>query len=96
MGAEGWGWGGGGGGAGATATSSEFDLFYYILCAEMLLTLVLLNPDVPCLCKQCRSRSVGFFLSRSGFPLFANQSINQIFNIVRQQSHIGAMAIVCH
>ena len=25
-----------------------------------LLTLVLLNPDIPCLCKQCRSRSVGF------------------------------------
>ena len=25
-----------------------------------LLTLVLLNPDIHCLCKQCRSRSVGF------------------------------------
>ena len=24
------------------------------------LTLVLLNPDMSCLCKQCRSRSVGF------------------------------------
>ena len=24
------------------------------------LTLVLLNPDITCLCKQCRSRSVGF------------------------------------
>ena len=24
------------------------------------LTVVLLNPDIPCLCKQCRSRSVGF------------------------------------
>ena len=24
------------------------------------LTLVLLNQDIPCLCKQCRSRSVGF------------------------------------
>ena len=24
------------------------------------LTLVLLNPDIPFLCKQCRSRSVGF------------------------------------
>ena len=22
--------------------------------------IVLLNPDIPCLCKQCRSRSVGF------------------------------------
>ena len=26
----------------------------------IVLTLVLLNPDIPCLCKQCRSRSVGF------------------------------------
>ena len=25
------------------------------------LTLVLLNLDMPCLCKQCKSRSVGFF-----------------------------------
>ena len=29
--------------------------------ALFYLTLVLLNPDIPCLCKQCRSRSVGFF-----------------------------------
>ena len=29
-----------------------------------LLTLVLLNPDIPCLCKQCRSRSVGFWRSK--------------------------------
>ena len=27
------------------------------------LTLVLLSPDIPCLCKQCRSRSVGFWRS---------------------------------
>ena len=25
-----------------------------------VLTLVLLNSDIPCLCKQCRSRSVDF------------------------------------
>ena len=25
---------------------------------------VLLNPDIPCLCKQCRSRSVGFWRSQ--------------------------------
>ena len=30
-----------------------------------LLTLVLLNPDMSCLCKQCRSRSVGFFRSQT-------------------------------
>ena len=29
-----------------------------------ILTLVLLNPDIPCLCKQCRSRSVGFCRSQ--------------------------------
>ena len=28
------------------------------------LTLVLLNPDIPFLCKQCRSRSVGFWRSQ--------------------------------
>ena len=28
------------------------------------LTLVLLNPDMSCLCKQCRSRSVGFWRSQ--------------------------------
>ena len=27
---------------------------------DHFLTLILLNPDVPYLCKQCRSRSVGF------------------------------------
>ena len=32
-----------------------------LLCFGLFsLTLVLLNPDIPCLCKQCRSRSVGF------------------------------------
>ena len=30
----------------------------------VLLTLVLLNPDMPFLCKQCRSRSVGFWRSQ--------------------------------
>ena len=28
------------------------------------LTLILLNPDMSCLCKQCRSRSVGFWRSQ--------------------------------
>ena len=32
--------------------------------ALILKTLVLLNPDIPCLCKQCRSRSVGFWRSQ--------------------------------
>ena len=29
-----------------------------------VLTVVLLNPDILCLCKQCRSRSVGFWRSQ--------------------------------
>ena len=32
--------------------------FIRLVCA-LRLTLVLLNPDIPCLCKQCRSWSVG-------------------------------------
>ena len=31
---------------------------------EHFLTLVMLNPDIPCLCKPCRSRSVGFWRSQ--------------------------------
>ena len=31
---------------------------------ENFLTQVMLNPGMPCLCKQCRSRSVGFFRSQ--------------------------------
>ena len=34
---------------------------YGAMCTHWcILTLVLLSPDIPCLCKQCRSRSVGF------------------------------------
>ena len=35
-----------------------------LLIHNISLTLVLLNPDIPCLCKQCRSRSVGFWRSQ--------------------------------
>ena len=37
-------------------------LWRHALAPKMLecLTFVLLNPDLPCLCKLCRSRSVGF------------------------------------
>ena len=35
----------------------------YVVINESL-TLVLLNPDIPCLCKQCRARSVGFWRSQ--------------------------------
>ena len=37
---------------------------YLLLWKEDLLTLVLLNPDIPCHCKQWRSRSVGFWRSQ--------------------------------
>ena len=37
------------------------------------LTLVLLNPDISCFCKQCRSRSVGFWF---GSALFAFKYVN--------------------
>ena len=36
----------------------------FLVLSFTLLTLVLLNPDIPCLCKQCRSRSVGFWRSQ--------------------------------
>ena len=36
----------------------------WISGALHILTLVLLNPDLSCLCKQCRSRSVGFSRSQ--------------------------------
>ena len=37
-----------------------FALIRNIQMKSQKLTFVLLNPDMPCLCKQCRSRSVGF------------------------------------
>ena len=42
-----------------------------------ILTLVLLNWDMPWLCKQCRSRSVGFLEANwSGSALFVIQYVN--------------------
>ena len=41
------------------------------------ITLVLLIPDIPCLCKQCRSRSVGFLRTNwSGSTLFVIENVN--------------------
>ena len=39
-------------------------MVYFLIIAYSILTLVLLNLDIPCLCKQCSSRSVGFFRSQ--------------------------------
>ena len=36
----------------------------FVFLQIITLTLVLLNPDIPCLFKQCRSRSVGFWRSQ--------------------------------
>ena len=46
----------------------------FALKQNVTLTLVLLNPDMSCLYKWCRSRSVGFF--RSGSTLFAIKYVN--------------------
>ena len=40
------------------------DPVHRLLKKGLFLTLVLLSPDMPCLYKQCRSRSVGFFRSQ--------------------------------
>ena len=39
-------------------------IFKVIVTKSNILTLVLMNPDMSCLCKQCRSRSVGFWRSQ--------------------------------
>ena len=41
-----------------------------------MLTLVLLNPDIPCLYKQYRSRSVGFEANWSASALFPIKYVN--------------------
>ena len=43
------------------STGIFFNTFLTKINLCSCLTLVLLNPDIPCLCKQCRSRSVGFW-----------------------------------
>ena len=51
---------------------SDYDDIYYTvthyspqqMVHQSTLTLVLLKLDIPCLCKQCRSRSVGFWRSQ--------------------------------
>ena len=45
---------------------AAFTLFGCLILSgvDTHLILVLLNPDIPCLCKQCRARSVGFWRSQ--------------------------------
>ena len=44
--------------------AAQTSVFCFNKGADIALTLVLLNPDIHCLCKQCRSRSVGFWRSQ--------------------------------
>ena len=46
------------------AVSSGSTLFAKFVLDWTVLTFVLLNPDIPCHCKQCRSRSNGFWRSQ--------------------------------
>ena len=54
--------------ASTTLVADWADKLWYVYFSyfswKIDLTLVLLKPDTPCLCKQCRSRSVGFFRSQ--------------------------------
>ena len=43
---------------------SSLPMVFFFFFFERPFTLVLLNPDIPYLCKQCRSRSVGFSRSQ--------------------------------
>ena len=47
-----------------TTTGCILYFFHFQNSYSKELTLVLLNPDIPCLCKQCRFRSVGFWRSQ--------------------------------
>ena len=53
---------------GPNAYPFYFDVSTVLMCnsevSKWHLSLVLLNPDMPCLCKQYRSRSVDFFRSQ--------------------------------
>ena len=49
-------------------------IVFVIFGSKCALTLVMLNLDIPCLCKQCSSRSVGFWEANwFGSALFAIQ-----------------------
>ena len=44
--------------------NTGIDIHSFIFVMFSVLTLVLPNPDIPCLCKQCRSRSSDFWRSQ--------------------------------
>ena len=58
------------------------------------LTLVLLNQDIPCLCKQCKSRMISWLLNSSGSALFAimwtfNNPDQEIWHACFCETHCG-------
>ena len=59
-----------------------FVTFYLRSCPSNLVTLVLLNQNIPCLCKQCRSRSVGFWRSQMIWICTVCHSACDIMSIV--------------
>ena len=61
-----------------------FVCYFYLqfVLYTSILTLFLLNQDMPCLCKQCRSRSVRFWrIDWSRSALFAIQYLDCINNL---------------
>ena len=62
---------------------------------NMTLTLVLLNLDMPCLCKQCSSRSVGFWRSKLIWictlchPVFEVQQRSGSSNLIGWKLEVG-------
>ena len=61
-----------------------------------IITLVLLNPDIPCLWKQFRSRLVGFCRSQLIRICTVCNVVVWVFNATRHPRHIVAEAIVMY
>ena len=65
-----------------------FFFFFFFFKSQLFFkhaqsTVVLLNPDVPCLCKQCRSRSAGFWRSQLIWICTVCHSVVEFVSITR-------------
>ena len=58
----------------------------------LFLTLVLLNPDIHCLCKQCRSRTVGFW--RRDKRRTIHMKSQALFSLKNKKKFKGSSAVV--